>query len=224
MSRVFIVGGGVSLHDFPFQLLKNEEVIVVNKAILAVPEAKYFVTMDFSFFRKVNVQHVIQAKMTKVFVANFAKSYLKEVDGRIVDMRFKLVYDLSVFDMIIKSRIESCMGFEFKDFRTGCNSGFCALQLAVLLGYTHIYLLGYDLVASRGLTHYHGGYGEAIASFSGKLIGYFDAFREGLATLKITRPDIYVGSGSNVSALNSILPYVDVVALLRKEKECLKQK
>lgn len=39
---------------------------------------------------------------------------------------------------------------------TGGNSGFQAVNLAYLLGYTRIILLGYDMQLTGGQTHWHG--------------------------------------------------------------------
>ncbi len=48
-SRVFIIGGGTSLTGFDFSLLKDDDIIAVNKSIEYVPHAKYFITMDYTF-------------------------------------------------------------------------------------------------------------------------------------------------------------------------------
>ena len=51
--EVFIVGGGTRLSGFDFNKLKNKNVIAVNKSICYVPNANYFITMDYTFLRKV---------------------------------------------------------------------------------------------------------------------------------------------------------------------------
>jgi len=206
-KKVFVIGGGTSLRDFDFNKVKDETTIAVNKSYYHVPNLNYFVTIDFTVLRKIG--NNINSPATKIFIANFSVPSLQEIDGRIIDTRWNLVYDLKAFDIIIKSRKKDGIGFTFKDFRTGGNSGYCALQLAIALGYTEINLLGMDLVVNNG-THFHGGYGELPQTFSKKLDPYYDSFRKGLEELKIKRPDIKVYSCSKISRLNSILEYKEI--------------
>jgi hypothetical protein len=215
-DRVFVVAGGPSVRNFPFFKLANEDCIAVNKSIVDVPTAKYFVTIDFSLFKKVDRSIVSTSHASRFFIANFAKPYLKDKNGQIVDTRFPLIYDLSDFHVIIKSPKEEGIGFSFNDFRSGNNSGFCALQLAVLLGYKMIYLLGVDLAVTGSVTHYHGGYGEAKEKFEKKLPGYRENFEEGLRILSEERPDVKVVSCSQISRLNMVIKYVDVDEVLNR--------
>ena len=215
-NEVYIVAGGSSLRGFDFSSLDNKDTIVVNKSILDVPHPTYFITVDFTFLRKLGVHKLESKDTTKVFIACLHFPYIEEKDGRIVDTRFNLVYDLSDFDVIIKSRKVVGIGYQFKDFRNGLNSGFCALQLAVILGYTKIYLLGVDLCfnVDNGLsnksTHYHGGYGENITSFNKKLSIYYDYFADGIHELKCNPYiNVEVISLSPISRLNNIIEYVD---------------
>lgn len=206
-KAVYIIGGGTSLRIFDFRKLQDKTTIAVNKSYYHVPHLDYFVTMDFTFLRKIG--HHINSSATKIFVVNFSVSSLKEINGQIIDTKWNLLYDLKEFDMIIKSRKKDGIGFTLKDFRTGGNSGYCALQLAVALGYTEINLLGIDLVMDRG-THFHGGYREEPEKFAAKLKLYYTSFRTGLEELKRKRPDIKVYSCSKISRLNSIIPYKEL--------------
>lgn len=214
-SSCFIIGGGPSLKGFPFDKLHSKDTIVVNKSIFDVPNPNYFISVDYTFLKKIRkkIDRFREIETTKVFVADFHFVYLKERDGRIVDTRFNLVYDLKDFDVIIKARKVGGIGYTFGDFRTGLNTGYCALQLAVILGYRKIYLLGIDLNREE-VTHYHGGYGEGLDDFNAKLGMYMDHFRLGLQQLKSERPDIEVVSGSSVSQLNKIILYIDVEKIL----------
>lgn len=208
-KEVYIIGGGNSLKNFDFNKLKDKDTIVVNKAIKYVPNPTYFITMDFTVLKKIGLDLVAPYLGTKIFVANFAKSYLKEQNGQIIDTRFGLIYTLNDFTMIIKSWEETGMGFDFENFRSGNNSGYCALQLAILLGYEEIYLLGIDLVTSEE-THFHKGYGESKEKFDKKLEEYYINFVIGLNELKAKYPDIQVYSCSKISRLKDILPYKEI--------------
>jgi len=207
---VFVVGGGPSLRGFDFGLLDGYDTIAINKAIFSVKDPTYFITIDYTFLRKIDKAALARTQCPKFFVANYDNSYIKDVNGAIVDTRFNLVYNLKDFDVIVKSKLSHGMGFTFSDFRNGVSSGFCGLQLAVLLGYTKIYLLGIDLSvdpAAAGGTHYHGGYGEPSDKFAGKLDRYFQEFKHGLERLQNARPDISVISCSPNSRLNEIIKY-----------------
>lgn len=211
-DSVFVIGGGPCLKDFDFSKLADKHTIAVNKAILSVPNLEYFISVDFTFLNKIDKNKVRSCPATKIFVADLSYSFLKEMDGRIVDTRFNLVYKLQDFDTIIKCRKQSGMGLTLKDFRTGKNSGFCALQLAVALGFKTIYLLGMTL-RTTDQTHFHGGYGESKEKFDKKLEEYFSFFKNGLLELR-SKSDIEVISCSSNSRLNSIIPFKDVSGVL----------
>lgn len=206
-DNIYLIAGGASLASFDFSLLKGKDIIVVNKAILDVPFAKYFLTIDYTFIdhKLNNVKKIFQqSKATKVFIANLYPNYMIEEEGRIIDMRSNYVYKLNDFDMIIKSYNNSGIGFNFNDFRSGDNSGFCALQLAICLGYKNIHLLGYDLHAEK-ITHYHGGYGKSIEQFNKILNKYTSNFLYTLKILKWKHNDIKLYNYSTNSPLNKII-------------------
>lgn len=206
MSEVYIIGGGPSLKDFDFSKLIGLDTIVVNKAISEVYDPTYFITMDYTALRK--IADIDLSNTTKVFIANLYEPYMKEIEGRIVDTRFNLVYDLKDFDMIIKSRQDKGIGYKWNDFRHGYNSGYGALQLAILLGYSQINLLGIDLNITND-THFHGGYGQDKNKFKEKLEIYYDYFIEGLADLK-RNSSVRIYNCSKSSRLNEVLPYNEV--------------
>lgn len=205
-NEVFIIAGGLSVYETPFSKLKDKDIIVINKTVLDFPNAKYFVTMDYSMLQKLERQgdKIDNITATKVFIANFVPPYMKETDGYIVDTRFNLIYDLSLFDMVIKSRKLEGFGYEWNDFRHGDNSGFCAVQFAILQGYKKINLIGFDMCVHTA-THFHGGYGEDINSFRKKLEKYLKTFSE--AIKDELKPEIKLLSCSSISELNSILKY-----------------
>lgn len=207
---VFVVGGGPSLSGFDFSLLDDYDTIAVNKAVFSIKDPTYFITIDYTFLRKIDKAALMRMQCPKFFIANYDNSYIKDVNGAIVDTRFNLVYNLKDFDVIVKSKSSHGIGLTFSDFRNGVSSGFCGLQLAVLLGYTRIYLLGIDLSVDptvSGGTHYHGGYGEPPDKFAGKLDRYFQEFKHGLGCLRESNPNVSVISCSLNSRLNEVIKY-----------------
>lgn len=215
-GEVYIVGGGPSLKGFNFSTLADKCTIVVNKSIFHVPNPNYFISVDYTFLKKVDrgVFGIIPAK--KFFVADFSHIFLKEIGKQIVDTRYDMTYNLRDYNILIRAHKQEGIGYTFKEFRTGRNSGFCALQLAVIFGFKKIYLLGMDL-GSQGKTHYHEGYGEPPFSFSSKLNEYYNYFKVGLEQLRCERPDIQVVSCSSISRLNNIIPYNPPEFLLKEK-------
>ena len=205
-DRVFVLGGGPSLSTFNFSKLKNEDTICSNQAVFDVPSPDYFITCDYMFVKRTKAVKLDQLNCTMVFVANFIDGVIQDVKGKIVDIEKNYSYDLCQFDMIIKCRKRSGMGLTFKDFRSGRNSGYCGLQLAVLLGYRKIYLLGMDFVVVRKRTHYHNKYMVDPEKFSKKLHAYYNEFVSGLEQLKRMRPEVDIISMSEISKLNGIIP------------------
>lgn len=208
-EEVYIIGGGPSLKPFDFAILRNKSTIVVNKSIFDIPEPNYFISVDYTFLRKVDRQKFNDIRVKKFFVADLSHPNLIELNGQFIDKRFNWVYNLQGYDLVVKAQRYQGIGYTFTDFNAGRNSGFCAFQLAVILGFKKIYFLGIDL-NSQEETHYHGGYGERRDKFNAKLGGYFEHFKTGLKQLILERPDIQVISCSPMSRLNSIIKYCSI--------------
>ena len=220
-SRVFIVGGGASLKDFDFSLLKNEDVIAVNKAIEFVPYAKHFITMDYTFIhshdklKNADFNIIKKSAETSHFVVNTLHDYMIRIDGVYTDTRYNLKYkDLDKFDDVIVSNTlyDSINGFgkDISNFAHGNNSGFCALQLALILGYDKIYLMGYDLNTNSRKTHFHNGYNQDYARFTKELADYRSTFE---AAIRLSDNKDRIISCSPISSLNSIIKYVGINTL-----------
>lgn len=205
MKTCFIVGGGESLINFDFEKIKSRDIIAINNSILKVPEGKYFITMDYMFQHKTDIGIWNSFNGTKIFVANFDNNYMIEKDGQIVDSRNNLIYDLSSFNMIIKSYKLNGIGESFKDFRTGKNSGYCGLQLAILMGYTEIYLLGFDLTYKEK-THFHSYYRKDLNTYQKTLDEYYQYFKTGIAQLS----GINIYNCCKKGKLANLLPYKEI--------------
>lgn len=210
-SKCFIVGGGPSLIGFNFDFLKSVDTIAVNEAIRYLPEAKYFITMDYLYWTRFNPMG--KFRTTCVFVVNEFESYIEDHAGYIKDTRNGMIYDLSLFNVIIKSQHKLGLGKSFDGFVHGSNSGFCALQLALLLGYKEIYLLGIDLISNSHGSHFHNSY-VSDPKFQEKLDKYLVAFDKAFQLLPKLFPDVNVYSCSSISALNQFIPYKKVEDVL----------
>lgn len=203
-DEVFIVGGGSSLRNFLFDKLKNKNTIAVNVAALDVPNPTYCITADSGMLRKLQEGYFKGVKTTWVIVTNPNHCTMQMRNGKFINIRTGYVYDLFCANVIIRNADVTGIGFSFDDFKTGYNSGFCGLQLAVLLGYKKIYLLGFDL---RG-RYYHNRYrSRKITNADFKR--FYDNFILALSMIR-ERTNIQVISCSDVSKLNDVIPYVPI--------------
>lgn len=206
-DEVYIIGGGSSLRGFNFNKLKDKDTITVNKAIFHVPNPTYFITMDYMFLKTFR-EKIKRNKTAKFFVGAMNNSYLRYKNGKLTDTKHKISYDLDMIDVLIFSKYDKGIGFEFNSFRHGCNSGYCALQLAIILGYKIINLLGIDLNFTEN-THFHEGYGYSKNHFKKKLANYSLYFRYAFYILQ-KNPEIKIYNCSNVSLLKKYLPYKQI--------------
>jgi len=200
-KRVYLIGGGKSLSGYDFSHLKNEDTIAINMSALDVPNPTYCITADSSIFRKVQEGYFKSVDTTWVLVTNPEHCSMKFRDGKFVHKN-GFVYNLFCMNVIIRNAGVDGIGFSFNDFRTGYNSGFCALQLAVLLGYDEIHLLGFDLCGTHYHSHYKSNHQIAIKVFEKFYINFVLA----LNILK-ERTNIKVVSRSAVSRLNTVIDY-----------------
>lgn len=212
-QKVFIVAGGPSLKGFNFKRLADYDTIVVNKSLFYVPNPDYFITIDHSFLQKVNNgrNKINKSNASKFFVANFGSGLLVEKGGKIKYKKTNKIYDLKEFDVIVKSWCINGLGDNWGDFRSGNCSGYCAFQLAVILGYYEIYLLGVDLQTCQGKTHFHNGYEKGNYVNNKVLDKYYDSFVEGLDVAENMGIDVI--SCSETSRLNDIIPLIPLTEL-----------
>lgn len=209
-KEVYIIGGGASLANFNFEVLKNKNTIAVNSAVLHVPDPDYFVTVDFSFFNKVDIKRLDFIKTTKIAIVALTRKQIFWDRNRLNFPKYlshlPRIDFVKKMDMVINSRQAEGLGFAFNDFRHGTNSGFCGLQLAVILGFTKIHLLGFDLNSVNGKYHYHYHYSECeeikIRKKAKRFANYFINIKDILK-----KKNIELISHSSVSPLNKYYNY-----------------
>lgn len=196
-KKVFIVASGPSLTDFGFNKLKNKDTIAVNHAVHSVPDPTYYITADSGVIRKSADNNFWKLGKDTVKIAVMGPEHKRY--SKVKDVLYK-------FDKVIKpARFDGVIGFNYEDFATGKCTGFCALQLAVLLDYKRIYLLGIDLVAPEGKRHFYGKAGIPDAS---RCLGtFYEHFVTGINILH-KESDVRVVSCSSISRLNQYIPFV----------------
>lgn len=192
-KEVYIIGGGPSLKGFDFSLLADRDTIAVNSAIQDVPNPTHFITCCSAFCKRVVEKDFFGVKTNKVLV--MGKKHLRYASVT----KFFYAFD-EVIDPITG---DGTLGFSLGTFAVGGNSGFSALQYAVLLGYKIIYLLGIDVQIRDGI-HYHKRYNILEKDVDWWRI----CFEKGISIIK-ENSDIHVYSCSPISDLNRVIPFID---------------
>jgi hypothetical protein len=195
----FVVGGGPSLNGFDFSQLNGFDTIAVNKAAEYIHNPTHFITTDYSYFIKASlpISELTQKCSNTYFVANMSHDYMEYQNGKVVDTRRNFVYeDLYKYTGVIESYNKIGFGSSLNEFSHGENSGHCGIQLALLLGYKKIYLLGFDL-NSDGQTHFHQSYREVDQkSFKNRVNNYAETLIQSLIRYKGAQQIINLSSSS----------------------------
>lgn len=215
----FIVGSGPSLSpEFNYKIFDDKDSIVINQSIFRVPNAKYFITIDGTWLHKSHVssqRHINRTKFQnhpaeKIFVVTFSGDRLHIIDDHHVeDRQHRLVYDLTLFDKIVFTYAYGGIGRNFDEFHCGSESGYAALQLAVILGYKNIYLFGLDFCTRGKETHSHHDYvPRDHKTYNKKLEEFLTPYEQALKYItKELKINVY--SCSHISRLNDYIQYVD---------------
>lgn len=164
----YIIGGGASLAGFDFNLLKGRRVLGCNDAFRLGPEiVSYGVFADSAFY----------CRHTNALINSGVP--LVTCSPTLVNMKtpphvFKLrreMHGLHNHDTV---------GFNY-------STGAMCVNLAVNLGATSIYLLGFDMTNVSGKSHWHTHNPKTTRDFS------FKRFQQGFAKVKASLPeDIHV--------------------------------
>lgn len=148
--RCFVLGGGPSLKDFDFSCLDDELTIGVNR-IYEWMDCTILFAMDGRFYK-----WILEGK------------YGKEAKRKFVNFNgLKIWLDIANLQIndVFYSRSAGRTGLSW-DIRNGLfhgnNSGYGALNLALVLGANPIYLLGYDMKFDKGKGHFHSGHPTAF--------------------------------------------------------------
>jgi len=204
----FVIGGGPSLNGFDFSQLNGYDTIAINKAAEYVQNPTYFITTDYSYFVKASlpIDELSQKCNYTYFVANMSHPYMEYKNGKVVDTRRNFVYeDLYKYTGVIESYNKTGFGSSLNEFSHGENSGHCGIQLALLLGYKKIYLLGFDL-NSDGQTHFHQSYRKVYQeAFKNRVNNYAETLIQSLAKYKGAQEIINLSSSSILTTTPHII-------------------
>ena len=170
----------------------------------------------FAYVEKLSASNMfLDSKAKKFFAVCFWGDRLKILgDKKVKDGATNTLYDLNLFDEIIYGKRYGGISTDFSNFCCGSDSGYSAMQLAIILGYEKIYLLGMDFVGNADIgTHYHNTYKHDVNIYQKKLdeflIPYPSAFED------IKKLPCKVFSCSNISKLNAYIPYINIQEVLQ---------
>ena len=171
-QRCFIIGGGPSLLGFDYERLRGERIIAVNRAYEDVPFADILYAMDYQFYR-----WIIGGDLGQPALERF--NNFKGI---------RLWFDIN--NVAFGPNVHYVRGFQAAHYGFpaalergiygGNNSGYGALQVALLLKANPIYLLGYDFQHAGGRSHSHSGYPRKQSEHSvfGFKQGFIDLARD----------------------------------------------
>jgi len=140
-QRCFIIGGGPSLKKFNWNKLKGEITIGVNLAFDFCDPTIIF-SMDNRFF--LWLQQGRYGAEAKAKFDTYTAGHKVWLDNRDRVFPNSIITINSAGNGLWSDNLENGIG-------TGGNSGFCAIQIAYLLGANPIYLLGFDGGTGNGI-------------------------------------------------------------------------
>jgi len=160
----YIIGGGASLAGFDFTLLKGRRVLGCNDAFRLGPEiVSYGVFGDSAYYCR-NTKELIESRVTLVTCS-----------PTLVHMRTP--------PHVLKLRREMTGLHNHDAIGFNNSTGAMAVNLAVNLGATTIFLLGFDMSNVDGKSHWHNHNPRLTRDFS------FKRFQEGFAKVQTSLPE-----------------------------------
>lgn len=178
-ETVYLIGGGPSLKNFKWNSLFGKKTIAINKALKFYPEADAVYWTDGRVYTWLE-KEINNFKGLKYTIRP------REYKGKVNILRRGKKF-----------------GFEPSPntIAHGNNSGYAAINLAIHLGAKRIVLLGYDMGATSGGTHFHDGY--PVNATGAKI--YKEQFIPGFDVLKdsIKGKDIQIYNACPSSSLKA---------------------
>lgn len=172
----FVVGGGPSFEAVPAERLEGRLTIGINRAFERFDPTIIF-GMDHEF-----LSWLEQGKFGQEAIEKFKLS--KALKVWFIPLNIAFADDILIVPTYNGSYLQGLTAFPLtaaNGIGHGNNSGYAALNLAVVLGADPIYLLGFDMRHEGQRTHWHSGYEtpqtqDALDSF----LSYFTYAAEGV--------------------------------------------
>jgi len=145
-TTCYVIGGGPSIKDTDLSVLKHQHVIAVNNAYQLTPWADFMFFMDREWIH----YHAEQLRKFHGVIVTILVEYHKYSKG------LRGIKQL-------KRGPRDGFSIDNRKVNHGGNSGFCAINLANLLGAGRIILVGFDMRVVNGQHNYHSGHTREIA-------------------------------------------------------------
>lgn len=150
-ERCFVVGGGPSLIEFDWELLRNAgRIIAVNRAIEKVPWADMMFSMDSRLYQWYH-ERSLEMRPEAVEAYRRFKGLKVWLDSHC----YTFHPDIHMVRFLGKSGMSLSLQ---RGIYSGGNSGYSGMMLAVAMGCNPIILLGFDMGHDHGKSHFHDGY------------------------------------------------------------------
>lgn len=164
-GTAFILGGGPSLRNFDSSVLAGRHAICVNNSWELLPTADVLYFCDSSWWnRKTPKDPALSGYPNNgaAVKACFRGRYIASIS----DVRDSAVKHL-------RNAGKTGLSLRPDGLCHGTNSGYQAMNLAVLFGVSRIVLLGFDMHTDGEATHWHAGHGRPAAEVDHKLSKVF---------------------------------------------------
>jgi len=148
----FIIGGGPSLKDFDWSLLKGKRTIGINRAFEKFEPTIMF-SMDMRYLKWVLNDKYGDAVRDRFFSLRSYRVWLCTYTVKLPDY----IYIVKVYKHY-RAGLRAFTNSLKDGIGHGNNSGYAALNIAACLGANPIYLLGFDCKFNNGRTHWHEGH------------------------------------------------------------------
>jgi hypothetical protein len=205
-QRGFVLGGGSSIHvledaGFDFRVLNTEVAIAVNQSFkLCNPKVITSTAKDFLQRNKGAWGPDVHEQFCDTLI--LLPPWIPPVDDEEEDIRIvRLNAEQTYYHDLPYSFTEMIPSRE--------DSGCFGVVLAYLLGCNPIYLLGFDGVLIDKASHFHNDYKWSLSKI------HVTIFRDNFLRIynMLKGRDVDIFSCSEVSLLNSIIPYKDIFEL-----------
>jgi hypothetical protein len=177
-ESVFLLGNGPSLGEISLNKISNPaQIITMNRSWDKFPATTQHVIIHDTHY----LSKLPDWKPSRIFYCGSPGSIPNDVWYKLKGVEFVFIWQRT-----IRSRIP--VGAEFFDLDHGwkvTNTGALALQLAIYMGYSYIFLLGYDCYGG----HYHDSQGAETAVDHAAHVESFEYIAEQLKTISY-RPKI----------------------------------
>lgn len=179
-NTIYIVGGGHSLKEFDFSLLKNKNTIAINDAAFSVPDPTIVYWTDDSWLwkRTKNIPHfeILSQEKYKNSYMFMGRNTNHDIKGKYLGLAHNL-------------KINGINGLgNINDFRQvhGNNSGAHCISFSCKFKPKRIVLLGFDMnVSENKETHFHGRKNNHPDVYPNMFIPSISSMSKGISELNI---------------------------------------